>query len=109
MPRLVIARPAKLKIFHNPGAPTGTPDEPSQIARLAANSPWAPGTKSGLAIEGNTITIGINSNILNTPTMANSSDTLERGRRQWLLVNRNATATNGAELVIMNTKEKAAI
>ena len=47
--------------------------------------------------------------MLNSPTTANNSDTRDNGRRQWLLVNRKATAATGAALVTINTKEKAAI
>ena len=43
------------------------------------------------------------------PTTENNSATLERGLRQWLLVNRNATETRGAALVTMKIKEKTAM
>ena len=43
------------------------------------------------------------------PTTANSSETRERGRRQWLLVKRKATAATGAPLVIIKMKEKVAM
>ena len=55
------------------------------------------------------IIIGMNRMMLNIPTTANNSDTRESGRRQWLLVNRKATAATGAALVIMKTKEKVAM
>ena len=48
----------------------------------------------------------MNINMFNIPTMANNSETRDNGRRQWLLVNRNATAANGAPLVTINTMEK---
>ena len=49
---------------------------------------------------------GMNKMVFITPTTAKSSETRVRGRRQWLLVNRNVTAARGAALVTMNTKKK---
>jgi len=51
---------------------------------------------------------GMNIRRFKIQTIENNSPTLERGLRQWLLVNRNATTTKGPALDIMNTKEKTA-
>ncbi len=46
---------------------------------------------------------------LTIPTKANISAIRVRGRRQWLLINLNATDTRGAGAVTIKTKENAAI
>ena len=53
--------------------------------------------------------MGMNMSKLSIPTIENSSATLDRGRRQWLLVNRNAQAARGAPLVTMKIMEKTAL
>ena len=106
---LVTASPTRPKISYNAGAPLGTPDDPSQMARRAAISPSMPGTKAGFSMAGSTMTMGMKSRTLRTPTTAKSSATRDRGRRQWLLVNRKAAVASGAPLVTMKTKEKAAM
>jgi hypothetical protein len=60
---------------------------------------WTDGitTKSGMSIT-----------VESTPMRANNSDTRERGRLQWLLVNRKATAAKGAAPVTMKMNEKIA-
>ena len=81
----------------------------NQIVRRTSSS-WAPPCDTlGFRIGGRISIIGMNVMMLNIPTTANSSDTRERGRRQWLLVNRNATAAIGAALVIMKMYEKVAM
>jgi hypothetical protein len=51
---------------------------------------------------------GININKLNKPTIANNSDALAIGRRQWFLAIRNATDTNGAVCVVVKRNENVA-
>ena len=51
----------------------------------------------------------MNINKFNIPTIANNSETRDNGRRQWLLVNRNATETRGAAPVTMKTIENTAM
>ena len=51
---------------------------------------------------------GMNIRRVKMLTTENSSAIRERGRLQWLLVNRKATAANGAVPVTMNTNEKTA-
>ena len=66
-------------------------------------------TPFGLSRDGRRNIRGMNISRFKIPTTENSSPTLERGLRQWLLVNRNATDTNGAALVTMKIKEKTAM
>ena len=81
----------------------------NQMVRRISSS-WAPTwDASGFRIGGRISIIGMNVMMLKMPTTANSSDTRERGRRQWLLVNRKATAATGAAEVIIKTNEKVAM
>ena len=63
----------------------------------------------GLLMAGNRNIRGMNSRTFTTPTTANSSDTRDRGRRQWLLVKRKASATSGAAPPTINRKENIAM
>ena len=59
-------------------------------------------------MSGRAMRAGMNSRMLTMLTREKISAMRDRGRRQWLLVNRKAQAASGADAVRVNTKAKAA-
>ena len=93
--------PAKSQAW---GAPMGPSNQ--MVRRISRSWPWiGPGFRMGGSIS----IMGIKAMMLKMPTTAKSSETRDRGRRQWDFVKRKATAATGAPLVMTKMKEKVAM
>ena len=102
MARPNTARKTTPRMSHTWGAPMGTSNQ--MVRRISSSSAPEP----GFLIGGSASINGMNIRTVKMLTTENSSDIRERGRLQWLLVNRKATAAKGAAPATMNRNEKMA-